>query len=76
MKKIIVITIKCFQKSFHINNIKIPYYEKTNISEGIDINTTGTYRECIICHYWNNQIKDLNFNKLLETAVIIYCLCL
>ena len=54
MKKIIVITIKCFQKGFHINNIKIPYYEKTNISEGIDINTTGTYREYIICHYWNN----------------------
>lgn len=28
MKKIIFITIKCFQKSFHINNIKIHIMKK------------------------------------------------
>ena len=72
MKNIIVITIKSFQKIVHVNDMKMPCYDKTEVSEGIDVNKTGTYREYIICHYWHKQIKDLSFNKVFETVVIIY----
>ena len=27
-------------------------YDRTYISEGIDINKTNTSKECDICHYW------------------------
>ena len=28
------------------------YYDKTDISEGIDVNKTSALKECDICHYW------------------------
>ena len=28
------------------------YYDRSDISGGIDINKTGSFKECIICHYW------------------------
>ena len=27
------------------------YYDRINISEGIDVNKTGASNECDICHY-------------------------
>ena len=27
------------------------YFDRTDISEGIDVNKTSTSRECTICHY-------------------------
>ena len=27
------------------------YYDKTNISEGTDVNKTSASRECNMCHY-------------------------
>ena len=39
---------KMFSEKFSYKYHKNTYYEKTNISEGIDINTTGTYREYTI----------------------------
>ena len=38
---------------------KMLQYEKTDASEGIDINKTSTSKECILCHYW--YFKDLGF---------------
>ena len=35
-------------------------YDKTDISEGIDINKTNASKECDICHYW--YFLDKNFN--------------
>ena len=34
------------------NNIKRLYYNRINVSEGIDINKTSASKECDICHYW------------------------
>ena len=27
-------------------------YEKSNVSEGIDVNKTNESKECELCHYW------------------------
>ena len=38
------------------------YYDKINVSEGIDVNKTSASKECIVCHYWCFLIKVLGFN--------------
>ena len=30
----------------------MPYYDKIDISEGIDVNKTSASKECDICCYW------------------------
>ena len=32
-------------------------YNRTDISEGIDLNKTNTSKECDVCHYW--YFKDI-----------------
>ena len=34
-----------------INNIKMRYYDRIDVSEGIDVNMTKASKECNICHY-------------------------
>ena len=34
-------------------------YEKTDISEGIDVNKINLSKQCDICHYW--YFKDIGF---------------
>ena len=41
MKIIIIIAIKCFRKNIHINNINMLHHDRTDISEGIDVNQTS-----------------------------------
>ena len=41
MKIIIIITIKSFQKIFQINNIKILYYNRIDVSVDIDASKTS-----------------------------------
>ena len=41
------------------------YYDRIDISEGIDVNKTSTSKECIICHYWyflDNGFEFQSFN--------------
>ena len=61
MKIIVIITIKCFQKNVHMNNLKMPYYDRINVSEGIDVNTTSASKECTICHRWYFLDKGFKF---------------
>ena len=28
------------------------YYDKIDVSEGIDVNKTSASEECDVCHYW------------------------
>ena len=35
------------------------WYQKIDISEGIDINKTNASKECELCHYW--CFKDIGF---------------
>ena len=61
MKIIIIITIKCFWKIVHMNNINTLYYGRIGVSEGADANKKSTSRECIICHYLYFLYKEFNF---------------
>ena len=35
-----------------MNNIKMLYFDRTDVSEGIDVNKTSASKEYDICHYW------------------------
>ena len=35
-----------------MNNVKMLYYDRIDVSEGIDVNKTNESKECDICHYW------------------------
>ena len=35
-----------------MNNIKMLYYDRIDVSEGIDVNKTSKSKECNIFHYW------------------------
>ena len=39
--------------------IKRFYYNKVNVSEGIDINKSNRSKECTICHYW--YFEDIGY---------------
>ena len=45
-----------------MNNIKMLYYDRIDVSEGIDINKTSASKECDICHYWYFLNYTFNFN--------------
>ena len=34
-------------------------YERTDVSEGIDVNKISSSKECMLCHYW--FFKDVRF---------------
>ena len=44
------------------------YYDRTDVSEEIDINKTSASKECEICHYW----YFLN-NRLYVSLVCLEC---
>ena len=37
------------------------YYERIDVSEGIDVNKTDPFKECIICQYWCFLDKGFKF---------------
>ena len=39
--------------------IKIFKYDRTDVSEGIDINKTSPSKDCMLCHYWH--FKDVGY---------------
>ena len=48
-----------------MNNIKMLYYKRTDVSEGIDVNKTSESKECDICHYW--YFLDTGFVSIICT---------
>ena len=36
-----------------MNNIKILYYDRIDVSEGVDINKINASKEYDICRYWH-----------------------
>ena len=40
-------------------------YERTDISEGIDLNKLDKSKECDICHYWYFLDKNFNYEPCL-----------
>ena len=49
--KITIITIY-FKKNAHVNNINLIYFDRIDVSEGIDVNELNGSKECDICDYW------------------------
>ena len=41
-----------------MNNVKMLYYDRIHISEGIDVNKTSASKDCVICHYWYFLYKE------------------
>ena len=48
------------------------YYDRIDISEGIDVNKTSESKESDICHYWYFYIKALSFNQMSAMDAMIY----
>ena len=40
-----------FRAVFHEGNVKMLYYDRTGVSEGIDVDKASKSKECNICHY-------------------------
>ena len=41
-----------FFRQMFLWNIKMIYYDRIDVSEGIDVNKTSASKECDVCHYW------------------------
>ena len=37
------------------------YYDRIDVSQGIDANKTSVSKECIICHYWYLLDEEFKF---------------
>ena len=46
-------------------NYKMLEYDRTDISEGIDINKTSASKKCDICHCWYFLDKNFNYKPYL-----------
>ena len=44
-----------------MNNVKMLYYDRIDVSEGIDVNKTCPSKECYICIYWYFFNKGFKF---------------
>ena len=44
-----------------MNNIKMPYFDRIDVFEGIDVNKTSASKECDICDYWYFLNKVFKF---------------
>ena len=44
-----------------MNNIKLLYYDRIDVSERIDVNKTSESKECDTCHYWYFLNKAFKF---------------
>ena len=44
-----------------MNNIKILYFDRIDVSKGTDINKTSASKECDIGHYWYFLNKGFKF---------------
>ena len=45
------------------------YYDRIDVSQGIDANKTSVSKECIICHYWYLLDEEFKF----QTSVFKGC---
>ena len=46
-----------------MNNIKMLYYDRIDIPEGINVNNTRESKECDICHCWYFLNKGFKFHR-------------
>ena len=51
---------------------KILYYDRIDVSEGIDLNKSSATKEFIICYYLYLLNKGLGFNQLFVMGVKMF----
>ena len=59
-----------------MNNIKMLYYDRTDVSLGIDANKTSRSEECDICHYWYFFKKEFKFQPYICNSCHDLLICL
>ena len=47
------------------------YYDRIDVSEGIDVNKTSESKECNICHYWYFLNEGFSSNYMYAIDVMI-----
>ena len=48
------------------------YYNRIDVSEGIDVNETSASKQCDICHYWYFLNYSLSFIQVSAIDFMIY----
>ena len=48
------------------------YYDRIDVSEGIDVNKASASKERFICHYWYSLNYGLKFQPMSAIDVMIY----
>ena len=48
------------------------YFDRIDVSEGIDVNKTRKSKECDVCHYWYFLEKSFKFQQMPAIDVMIY----
>ena len=43
--------------------VQMVYYDRINVSEGIDVNKRSESKECDICHYWYFLNRGFKFQS-------------
>ena len=54
-----------------MNNIKLLYYDRIDVSKRIDVNKTSKSKECDICHYWYFLNKGFKFQSVYAMDAMI-----
>ena len=63
LKIIILLLSNVFRKCAYKYFINAIYYDRTDISQGIDVNKKSASTKCITCHYWYFFDKSFRFQK-------------
>ena len=50
-----------YLKNNLLYKIEILYFDRVDVSEGIDVNKISNSKECDICHYWYFLDKGFKF---------------
>ena len=48
------------------------WYQKIDVSEGIDMNKTSASKECKLCHYWFFKNFGFNLKNMFVINAMIY----
>ena len=48
------------------------FYDRIDVSEGIDVNKTSASEECDICHYWHFLNLVLSLSLMFSIDVMVY----
>ena len=55
-----------------MNKIKVQYFDRIDVSEGINVSRTSASKEGDIWHYWYFLNKDFIFNQMSAMDAMIY----